>query len=347
MPERRQGRDREIDEIVRMKRAAQVGRLLLGELNGPMASVFPEDFADTPRTDLQKQREGCRVHLKGEIEKFCRRNFDDLVPEDLAALYIPLHEHGSELRIPLVEFIERYGRPRPGVLRGAPLHCTVHLSPWGLQTEYPEQHLTKDLIEAYNGARDNDAEIEALGIVPWERAKAGSERDKIGALWRRRMYHQRMTLITCFNLVEAYVNGIAWEHVQQVGTEGLSENHRSVLVEDKRPINTIDKLIKIPRIVAGRDEGPLHQSRDPLKTFLEVVKPFRDAVVHASPFDAPEKFGGYDKLAKLYSLDMVVVESAVNTTLAMVSVIHEFLGREGSQPSWLPERGERGRFKMD
>jgi hypothetical protein len=312
-----------------------------------MESVFPERFAALPRSELRQQREACRVHLKGEIDKFCRKNFENLGPDDLASLYLPLHEHGSSLRIPLVQFIERYGRPRPGVLGGAPLHCTVHLSPWGLQTEYPELRLVQDLAEAYNAAADSHAKLGAMGIVAWSKAKNEVERSGISGVLRRRAFNQRMTLIACFNLVEAYVNGIAWEHVQQGGAASLSENHRNVLTEDKRPVNTIDKIIKVPRIVAGRDEGPLHQSREPLKSFLEIVKPFRDAVVHASPFDAPEKFGGYNKLTKLYELDMHVVDTAVTTTLAIVDAIHVFLGRSGSSPSWVPSRDERGRFDAE
>lgn len=343
--ERKQGRDREIEEIVRMKRAAMVGRLLLGELNGAMEPIFPQGFADMPRSELRLQRETCRRHLKGEIQQFCRTNFDDLGPEDLAALYLPLYEHGSSWRIPLVVFIERFGRPRPGVLRGAPLHCTVHLSPWGLQTEFPELRLVQDLAEAYNVAAESHEELESLGVVPWERAK-NEDRRHISDLLRRRAFHQRMALIACFNLVEAYVNGIAWEYVQQVGIEALSENERSVLVEDKRPVNTVDKLVKIPRIVAGRDEGPLHQSRDPLRTFLETVKPFRDAVVHASPFDAPEKFGGYNKLTKLYELDFAHVAVGVKTTLDLIRTMHAFLGGAGDLPSWMPQRDEHGRFDI-
>jgi hypothetical protein len=185
-----------------------------------------------------------------------------------------------------------------------------------------------------------------MRVVAWDKAKKEAERRNISGLLRRRAFNQRIALIVCFNLVEAYVNGIAWEHVQQVGVESLSKNHREVLVEAK-PVNTIKKLMKVPRIVARRGEGPLHQSREPLKSFLEIVKPFRDSVVHASPFDAPDKFGGYNKLTKRYELDIVVVDVAVNTSLAIIGTIHLFLDREGDVPSWVLGRDDRGRFDVE
>ncbi|MFM2415425.1 MAG: hypothetical protein RL385_148 [Pseudomonadota bacterium] len=347
MVERKLGRDREVDEVVRLKRAAQVGRLLLGELNGAMEEISPERFSALPRSELQRQLVSCRRGLRGEIEKFCKKNFENLGPEGLASLYVPLREHGSSLRMPLVQFIAHYGQPRPGVLGGAPIHSTVHLSPWGLQTEYPELRLTQDLAEAYNVAAETHAELETMTSMSWDKAKSEIERNKIGRLLRRRAFHQRMALIACFNLVEAYINGLAWAYVHHVGAAALSETQRGLLMEDKRPVNTIDKLVKIPRIIGHRDEGPLHQSREPLKSFLEIVKPFRDAVVHASPFDAPEKFGGYNKLTKLYEMDQKAVDIAVSTTLAMIAAIHAFLDGNGKLPSWIPDRDASGRFQVD
>ncbi len=46
------------------------------------------------------------------------------------------------------------------MLRGAPRHATVVISPWGLQTEYPEMHLVRDVAVALNSAVTLDAEIE-------------------------------------------------------------------------------------------------------------------------------------------------------------------------------------------
>lgn len=46
------GRKREAEEIVRYKRAAEVGRLLLGELDGPMEPIYVEQYVSWPRKKL-------------------------------------------------------------------------------------------------------------------------------------------------------------------------------------------------------------------------------------------------------------------------------------------------------
>lgn len=153
----------------------------------------------------------------------------------------------------------------------------------------------------------------------------------------------RMCLLSCFNLAEAYINGIAWEFVQEVGTTGMSKNHEDLLTKGQSSL--VDKLAKIPAIVKGRDQGPLTKDQDPLATFRDLVKPFRDSVVHASPFSAPERFGGYDKLQRVYELEIATVSTAVDLTFAIVSSIHEFLGK--GQPSWLPRRDDEGRFVLE
>jgi len=144
--------------------------------------------------------------------------------------------------------------------------------------------------------------------------------------------------------VEAYINGLAWDYVQTHDISNLSKKNQNVLTESERPVNIIDKLVKIPRLVVEQEAGPLHQTREPLKSFIEVVKPYRDAIVHASPFAAPERFGGYDKLSKLYELNFATVKHAVDITLALVGNIHQFVNGDGQLPAWIPSRAEDGKF---
>src|SRR5260370_7008308 len=97
---------------------------------------------------------------------------------------------------------------------------------------------------------------------------------------------------------------MAWAYVQTQDIQSFSKDKRNVLTEFERPVSIVTKLIKVPALTTGRDMGPLHQTRDPLKSFIETVKPYRDAIVHASHFAAPEKFAGYHNLSKLYNLNL-------------------------------------------
>jgi len=192
-------------------------------------------------------------------------------------------------------------------------------------------------------------EIEESRLTPyrtktWREKKQQSTRLKIADLIRRNEVSQRTCILSCFNLVEAYVNGLAWDYVQTHDISDLSENNRNVLTESARPVNIIDKLIKIPRLITERETGPLHQTQEPLRSFVEIVKPYRDVIVHASPFAAAEKFGGYDKLSKLYELNLTTVRGAVDITIALIEKIHQFVRDSSGLPIWVPSRTGDGKF---
>lgn len=340
-----QGRTREAVEIVRLRKAAAVGRLMLGELNAPLEPINQEHYVAKPRRELKAEVDALRSSLRNELRKFCQQNFVDVKPEKLSDLYDDILAHDSHYRLPLHEFIKRVGQPRSTVLNGAPAHATVHLSPWGLQTEYPEMHLARDLALSYNDALDAEAAGSGHGTVSWMRAKDEVFRRPLAATLSRGKYSMRMCLLSCFNLTEAFINGIAWEFVQNIDVTSLSKSQQDILTKGQASL--LDKLAKVPAIVTGRNHGPLTKDQVPLSTFRDLVKPFRDSVVHASPFSAPERFGGYDKLERLYELEMPTVTSAVDLTITIVSSIHEFIGNRSVLPAWMPSRGTDGRFIVE
>ncbi|GAB4536497.1 MAG: hypothetical protein Kow0063_22110 [Anaerolineae bacterium] len=342
------GRQREAAEIVRYKRAAAVGQLLLGELDGPMEPIFVKQYLYRPRRDLKTERAKIRAYLRGEIAKFCRDNFEDIRPQDLAKLYEPLFEHGSVWYLPLADFLRDFGRFKTGVLKGAPLHATVHISPWGLQTDFPEHHLMRDLAVSFNEVVEiEEHRLTSYRTKTWREKKRQKTRAEIADLIRRSEVNQRTCILSCFNLIEAYINGLAWDYVQTHDISDLPKKKQNLLTESERPVSIIDKLIKVPRLVAKRETEPLHQTRDPLKSFIEVIKPYRDAIVHASPFAAPEKFGGYDKLSKIYELNLSTVRRAVDITIGVIGEIHRFVGGEGELPVWILPRTNDGRFIIE
>jgi len=342
---RSSGREREVNEIVTLLRAAEVGRLMLGELNRQMQWFYYDQYLDRPRREIRAQREALRRGLRGEIAKFCERNFRGVKPVDLARLYEPLYARGSIWRLSLTEFAVQLGQARKGVLRGAPLHSTIVLSPWGLQTEYPEMHLVKDLAVAFNSLVATEDELGKYWKIPWHKAKGENTRSHLAVLQRRAFFHRRMCVLSCFNLAEAYINGLAWEYVQTNDISTLSRTKQKILTEGQASI--LDKLIKIPQIVAGRSSGLLEKDKEPLVTFRDTIKPFRDSIVHASPFAAPERFGGYEKLSKVYELNFDTVQQTVEMTLKIIGMIHRFVGGEEHSPQWVPRRNDDGTFLID
>jgi hypothetical protein len=336
------GREREAKEIARYQRAAEVGRLMLGDLRHPMKWIFYKEYLDKPRRELRERREAIRSYLRGEVDKFCKTNFENVKPEDLAGLYEPLYARGSSWRLPLTEFVQLLGHPREGVLKGAPLHSTVCLSYlWGLQTEFPEMHLIKDLAYSFNRAVEAERKFKEYDEMP--RSTAKTKKKEIAELVRSGIFHRRMCVLSCFNLVEAYINGLAWAYVQTQDISSLSNRKQKVLTEGQTSI--LDKLVRIPQIITGRSPGPLEIDREPLSIFRDTIKPFRDSIVHASPFAAPERFGGYEKLSKVYELNLETVRQTVDMTLEIIGRIHRFVGGNDPLPQWVHSRRDNGTFE--
>ena len=75
-----------------------------------------------------------------------------------------------------------------------------------------------------------------------------------------------------------------------------------------------------------------------LNAFLDVIKPFRDSLVHPSPFSAPEKFGGYDKLRLLYRIDFDTGLLTANLLVLLVELIHSHIYIEvDNLPEWFTD----------
>src|SRR5690606_5577815 len=231
LPKTDQGRAREAAEIVRLRRAAAVGRLMLGELHAPLDEIDQEHYVTKPRRELKAELAALRSSLKNELRKFCRQNFVNVSPEKLGDLYEDIRAHDSQYRLPLHEFIKRVGEPCSNVLNGAPAHATICISPWGLQTEFPEMHLARDLALSYNDALDAEDVRGGHGTVSWRKAKDEDFRRPLAATLSRGKFSMRMCLLSCFNLTEAFINGIAWEFVQSGGAAGLSRNQQDLLTK--------------------------------------------------------------------------------------------------------------------
>jgi hypothetical protein len=265
------GRQREAIELVTLRKAALVGRMLLGQLHGSFEPLDANELIGLSRSALKKQLHDARHALKGEIEKFCTTNFEGLTREKLAALYGPIQEHHGKFRIPLIDFIRQYGRPRPNVLKDAPFHSTVCISPWGLQTEFPELHLSKDLVEATRQALDCKRELARLEGTNYREAK--QQQTEIAAPVSQERFAQRTAIIGSFNLVEAYINGVALDCLSRENLD-IKRSDREYLERQAGSTRIREKLTKIPRIAKGVSHGILHETREPLKTFIETVQPF-------------------------------------------------------------------------
>lgn len=129
------------------------------------------------------------------------------------------------------------------------------------------------------------------------------------------------------------MNGLAWNFSRTPENVAALSQKRLKLIQDGA---IRDKLIKFPEIIAGR---PLWtESDEPAKSFLELVKPYRDSLVHPSPFSTPERYGGLDKLEHLYRIDSAKARQAARVTMDVIETTFRHVGSHDVElPGWLQD----------
>jgi hypothetical protein len=305
---------------------------MLGELSSWRAflEVDSTDLASLPRRQLRSGHADIRNRLSREITTFCSRNFCGMDVPKLSRMYEEI-KASRGLELPLSEFEKRFVPVRPQVLRRNPARLTICVSLWGMQLKFPEDELANDIIEGLRLASNAQAELRKYEGLSHSELK--SERADIASLIRQKSFAARSTVVGCFDLMDAYLNGLAWDYLQTHGTADVSNRQRKLL-DDSSSASIRDKLLKYPEIITGRT---LWRQPDPdVDSFLDIVKPFRDSLVHPSPFSAPERFGGYNKLRLFYRIDQDTAQLTAHLLIMLVKRIHGHVhaGQEAN-PEWV------------
>jgi hypothetical protein len=324
------GRDREAALIRNANLACAAGRLLLGEISTWQEFLETDtvDYTNLPRKQLKSGKYDIQKNLTDRIDSFCKSNFSKMTQAKLVFLYEELKAQRS-LEIPYKEFRDRYSPVKGFHEKGYPEHSTVCISLWGMQYRFPEHDFSNDLILA------TDQCIEADEAINEYRKKRHSQLSKdkniIADLIRKIESSKRQVMQTAFSLLECYLNGIAWSYYQKMKNGSLS-NRKVKTLQDTSNVTLRDKIRKYPLIIFGKEIGERYY-----QFLLDEGKRFRDSLMHPSPFSAPEKFGGYDKLEKLYNLDIETVSKSVSGIIEIIEKIESMKGKKTPVPIWLHE----------
>lgn len=338
------GRQKEVQLILRANRAAAVGRLMLGEIDSwdDYVSVKDQNLESLPRRKLKSGAFDVKSRLSKHISKFCNQNFAKMTESKLALLFLEIQPpHG--LRIPILEFEGRFSRINENAKRGCPDHTTVSITLWGLQFEFPEDHLAKDLRQHVSWAREANAE---LAILRDEKHSTLREnRERIANAERKLLASVRASLFASHSLLEAYFNGLGWDFLQSRRSDvELSRNKRELLEGNKGSIR--DKALKFPKELTGIQPEPEYERI--VNALCDELKPFRDSLAHPSPFSAPERFGGYDKLSNLYSTRYPLAELALTMTCdVLVKAQEHVFGADTELPNWLADLNNERQWMVE
>jgi hypothetical protein len=290
-----------------------------------------DELERLPRRSLKAGRDDVRKRLEKDIQSFCENNFVHMTEEKLVNLYEEVKILRG-LEMPLEEFEQKFSKFKPSAIAGNPPHSTVHISLWGLGFEFPEKYLADDIEASLLNAQKYKTALSKYEKL--EHYENINSKGEIALCVKHLKYNSRAALFSCFNLVEAYFNSIAWEFASQNGASSSLSKKQADLLRDGSGTSLRDKIIKYPKIITGNQIFTCNL--DPAKSFLEIVKPYRDSLVHPSPFSAPERFGGYDKLRLMYRIDLDTAIMAAHQSVTIITETHRVINsHQELYPNWL------------
>lgn len=326
----KKGRDKEASLIRDANVATAVGRLLLGEISSWSDFLEPDliDYASLPRRQLKSGKNDIQKNLQNRIDGFCKSNFKSMTRDKLVLIYEELKEH-RRLEIPYIEFCKKYSPINNFKKRGYPEHSTVCISLWGMQYRFPEHDFSNDMVLALNQFSEADSEL--VNYEKQEHKKLKIDKDSISSLIRKIESSKRQIMQTSFSLLECYLNGLAWSFFNRESKSPLSKR-KTDLLKDTSNVSLRDKVKKYPSSIFGKE-----LKKEIIEFVMNEAKPYRDSLMHPSPFSAPEKFGGYDKLEKLYNLDKEIVSKTTFGVIEIVEEVEKMKGKNTQAPIWLPK----------
>jgi hypothetical protein len=162
----------------------------------------------------------------------------------------------------------------------------------------------------------------------------------------------RSAVTTAYYLVEAYLNGIAFDHYIK-NKDGLDEESKTLLTEwdyrTNRPryISLKDKLVKYPRIILGVQHSPLQPNNCPEMEFIMGrAKIIRDSIVHSSPAIDSEAIE-IPKEKEFFQLNFNDMEEIVDKSISLIRKMEIAIFGNVKRLFWLYERGKDGFFPDD
>lgn len=160
----------------------------------------------------------------------------------------------------------------------------------------------------------------------------------------------RIIILRSFNLLEAYLNGIALDYASK-HMEKITENILSLVFEwdfDKkrrRYLSTRDKIFKYIPLVTGKTHCPISENNcDEMRFILDEIEPLRDAIVHPSVAVYDGNQFSRDKLEVHLGLSKDTALKAVDNVIKLMRKIDKVIATDPRRLFWLRDRNQDGFF---
>jgi len=312
---------------------------MVGEYNLGADGVIP-DYERWSRLRLQQQVEDLESDLMGTLEHLLKDDVGKVTLRPAVEWLAQKHDewkpkrHIAIFTIGTMKEFAEHVAPLHEVMESldAPPYSEMLLQPGSaVAFRHPEYMLARDLEFLYELYLDTDALLNT--VRNWYQApdwaRAGAE--NIQTLGRT-------VILSCFNLVESFVSGLARAHVME--TPGLDDVAAKKLVDTHEPLRK--RVIAIPKTIIG-GEVPLDINKQPFSVLFGVIKAHRDAYVHCEPGPMHSERGQH-KETLFHDVSRTLVEQSVRSTIEVLRLIWKVVHNR-SGPRWLHDLDQEGHFK--
>lgn len=192
---------------------------------------------------------------------------------------------------------------------------------------HPEYHLGTDIALLFDLLVD---------------AEVMSAEDLQAGLVHRTEHNQslaRVVILTCFNLLEAFSNGLTEEWILKNPSAPAEQVKK--LRQNRGGVG--ERLLKITELFTARSDA-VDVTKPPYADLFGDCKERRDSFVHCEPGGHSTTRGNYIKEQRFHDATVDTARTTVELTFELIKTIWSTThGKQG--PSWLPKKGENGRYR--
>jgi len=160
---------------------------------------------------------------------------------------------------------------------------------------------------------------------------------------------QRTTIVAAISFLEAYLNGLAFDHLAQ-HIDHITNKEKSDLSEwnldMNRPqyLSIRDKILRYQCIILAVGHAPLQPTNCPeLESLLNTADTIRNSLAHPAPHFNP-RTGNPDKEFAIYQISIETVKETVDSSIEVVKRLEELIYGNPDRIPWLIGRTLDGLF---
>ena len=329
-----------VSKAIELKKAWVFGVVLIGKpANLPLGELNVPDYKNLSINALKSLLSDLESDIDTIGKRYILEDWSRCRREKAIKWMAQMHDEWTVARLPVWEIGRVYdieqsiGRLGFRKIMECPLYAQVLVQGvQGAAIRHPEYHLARDLELLTN--LFFDAELISDNLAKRQIPHSTEVNQSLA----------RSTILTCFNLLEAFVSGVVAEFL--MANPGAPDGTMQKLKKPDRTRNSLAARFEdVPAIITGK-EGVMDTLRPVLSPLFGECKNLRNAYVHCVP-SATATERGASKEARFHETEASAVRKTVRLTVDAIraswKIVH---GKES--PLWLKQPDSSGLFpKLD